>query len=87
MEIFTGSGQRRKWSAEAKAQMVAESYSGVETGCEVARRYGLAPTQLFTWRRLAKTIAPSFVPVLVEPCEPAPAARSESRRTGGDGGI
>ena len=44
MEVFTGAGQRRKWTPEAKAQVVAESYAGVETVCEVARRHGLAPT-------------------------------------------
>lgn len=55
MEVFTGAGRRRRWSAEAKAQIVAESYSGLETVCAVARRHGLAPTQVFTWRREART--------------------------------
>ena len=88
MEIFTGAGQRRQWTTEAKAKVVAESYEGVETVCEVARRHGLAPTQLFTWRRLAKAAAPRFVPVLVEP---PPAASSEPpkkrRRRSREGGI
>lgn len=49
IEVFTGVGQRRRWSAEAKAQIVAESY---ETSVgEVAKRYSLAKTQVFTWRR------------------------------------
>ena len=88
MEIFTGAGQRRRWTTEAKAQVVAESYVGVETVCEVARLDGLAPTQIFTWRRLAKASMPRFVPVLVEP---PPAAASEPpkkrRRCSRDGGI
>jgi transposase-like protein len=40
IEVFTGAGRRRKWSAEAKARIVAESYA-VSVG-DVADRYGLA---------------------------------------------
>ena len=50
-EVFTGAGTRREWPADLKASIVAESYSGRETVCAVARRHGLAPGQLFTWRR------------------------------------
>jgi transposase len=89
VEIFTGAGRRRKWSAEAKAQIVAESYA--QSVGDVADRYGLAKTQLFTWRRDArmKTLPapePKFVPVVVEraPAPPHP-KRRRSRR--GDGGI
>jgi transposase len=90
LEVFTGAGHRRTWSDETKAQIVAESYAGVETVCAVARRYGLAPTQLFTWRReLRKVGSPDeliFAPVVLEPT-PTPrtppeqkAARRRSRR-------
>jgi transposase len=52
IEVFTGVGRRRRWSAETKAQIVAESY---ETSVgEVADRYSLSKTQLFTWRRDAR---------------------------------
>lgn len=50
-EVFTGAGRRREWSEEAKAAIVAESYSGLESVSAVARRYGLGHSQLFTWRR------------------------------------
>jgi len=50
-EVFTGSGKRREWPPEVKASIVAESYSGLETVCAVARRHGLSPSQLFNWRR------------------------------------
>lgn len=53
-EVFTGSGRRRDWSDERKAQIVAESYVPGVTVCTVARRHGLPPRQLFTWRRLAR---------------------------------
>lgn len=97
MEVFTGAGHRRTWSAEAKAQIVAESYSGLETVCAVARRYGLAPTQLFTWRREARSptavlpAAPLFAPVVVDRSMTEPVtverrpARRRSRRSGGGG--
>jgi transposase len=52
IEVFTGTGRRRRWSAEAKAAIVAESY--VSSVGEVAERHGLAKTQLFTWRRDAQ---------------------------------
>ena len=47
MEVFTGAGQRRSWSAAEKAAIIAESYGAGETVCSVARRYGLTPQQLF----------------------------------------
>ena len=46
LEVFTGAGRRRTWSAAEKAAIVAESYSAVETVCGVARRHGLTPQQL-----------------------------------------
>src|SRR5262249_53624469 len=49
IEVFTGTGRRRKWSAEAKAKIVAESYAA-SVG-QVADRHGLAKNQLFSWRR------------------------------------
>ena len=54
LEVFTGVGRRRRWSAEQKAQIVAESYESGDTVCAVARRHGLTPQQLFAWRRDAR---------------------------------
>lgn len=51
LEVFTGSGRRRAWTAEQKAQIVAETYASGETVSGVARRHGLTPQQLFSWRR------------------------------------
>jgi transposase len=93
IEVFTGAGSRRRWSREEKARIVAESYAGVESICAVARRYGLAQTQIFTWRRELRAPAPPeqmFVPVVVEP---APKGAStalkpkSARRRHGRGGI
>lgn len=78
-EVFTGAGKRRDWPPEVKVSIVAESYSGAETISAVARRHGIIPSQLFTWRRqlreqmeaegLALPVAsdrpPLFVPAVV----------------------
>ena len=84
IEVFTGGGRRRSWSAAEKAAIVAESYGAGETVCTVARRHGLTPQQLFTWRRLARQSAlalpPMFVPAVVEPLEPEPPIRTVSPR-------
>jgi|EndMetStandDraft_4_1072995.scaffolds.fasta_scaffold315781_2 transposase len=54
LEIFTGAGRRRTWSAAQKAAIVAESVGGSESVSAVARRHGLTPPQLFAWRRQAQ---------------------------------
>ena len=72
VEIFTGAGRRRIWTAQEKAAIVAESFEDGVLACHVARRHGLTPQQLFTWRREARrkageeTNAPTFVPAIVE---------------------
>ena len=74
IEVFTGTGRRRTWSAEDKARIVAESMTSGESVCAVARRHGLLPQQLFGWRRQVRrptaantgTAAALFVPAVVE---------------------
>jgi transposase len=52
IEVFTGTGRRRRWSVEEKARIVAESH---ELGVgETASRHDLSKTQLFSWRRDAQ---------------------------------
>lgn len=82
-EVFTGAGHRRHWSDAEKASIVAESYGGVESVCAVARRHGLASTQLFTWRKEARDRASAFVPVLMEEPARAPKPRRTRHRRGG----
>lgn len=82
IEVFTGAGRRRAWSAEDKARIVAESVAGEDSVCTVARRHGLSPQQLFGWRRAARLSAEAasaglFVPAIVEaPALNAPPHRS-----------
>jgi transposase len=76
LEVFTGSGRRRAWSAEQKARILTESYESGDEVSAVARRHGLTPQQLFGWRRDVRrrstrrqsndAAEKSFAPVLVE---------------------
>jgi transposase len=87
LEIFTGAGRRRSWSAADKARIVAESQTAGASVCAVARRHGLTPQQLFTWRREARQRgtnaaggASAFVPVVLEPAS-APERPRRARST------
>ena len=76
IEVITGVERRRKWSAQEKAAIVAESLAEGAVVSEVARRHGLSPQQVFGWRaRLRDAIkgpAPpsdatlAFVPAVAE---------------------
>ena len=52
-----GIERRRRWSRDEKARMVEETLAPGAVVSEVARRYGVAQSLLFTWRRLARTAA------------------------------
>ena len=90
-EVFTGAGRRREWPAAVKASIVAETCSGRETVCAVARRHGLAPSQLFAWRRVllqsgrlelpaGAADGVAFVPAIVSPpLSPEPAGHGLGR--------
>ena len=74
VEVFTGAGRRRRWTADQRAEIVAESFADGETVSAVARRHGLTPQQLFGWRRAARQQTEGdagenragFTPVIVE---------------------
>ena len=79
LEVFTGAGRRRKWSDEDKARIVAEIIVSGDSVCSVARRHGLSPQQLFSWRRQLREASGAhseevqFVPAVVEAAVAAPA--------------
>src|SRR2546423_15539177 len=52
VEIITSVQRRRRWTASEKVQIVEETFEPGMTVSLVARRHGVAPNQLFTWRRL-----------------------------------
>src|SRR5262252_8051854 len=61
VEVITSVQRRRRWSAEEKAAIVQETYASGMSVSLVARRHGIAPNQLFTWRRLYASGALSAV--------------------------
>src|SRR5213080_2868237 len=52
VEVITSVQRRRRWSAEEKTAIVQETYAPGMSVSLVARRHGVAPNQLFRWRRL-----------------------------------
>ena len=84
VEVLTGPGRRRRWSAESKAQVVAESLAPGARLSEVARRWQICSQQVFAWRRevregllalpaeagMAISAGPDFVPVHAGPALP-----------------
>jgi transposase len=51
VEVIMSVQRRRRWSAGEKAAMVHETYAPGMSVLPVARRQGIAPNQLFRWRR------------------------------------
>jgi transposase len=76
IEVLTGPGRRRQWSAAEKARIVAESLEPGRSVSEVARRWQICPQQLFGWRRTMRLDGavsasgveagdvPAFVPIV-----------------------
>ncbi len=75
VEVLTGPRRRRDWSEDDKARAVAESCAPGAVVSAVARRWRIAPQQLFTWRREARVASPEasgaaalgFVPIVSDP--------------------
>ena len=87
LEVFTGAGRRRTWSAEDKARIVAEIVASGEFVSAVARRHGLSPQQLFGWRRelqtsqiaLSQAEALQFVPAVLDVAPSSPTVGRQRR--------
>jgi transposase len=82
VEIFQGQA-RRRWSAEEKRRLVAETFAPGATVHGVARRHGVNTSQLFTWRKqfrvdldpsAAAPMPPDFAAVMIAPAAPPPTA-------------
>jgi transposase len=84
-------GRRRRFSPEAKRQIVEESFVSGGAVSAVARRHGLFPAQLFAWRRAAREGAfgiwngadAGLVEARVVPAADIDARHSTSRNTNG----
>lgn len=87
IEIITGTGRRKAWTAEEKLRLVAEASAGRGAVAEVSRRYGVCRSLLFRWRRqvaAGELGGPAgFVPVVVAagPADSAPALVPASEPT------
>ena len=87
LEVFTGAGRRRTWSAEDKARIVAEIVASGDSVSAVARRHGLSPQQLFGWRRelqvsqaaLSYAEELQFVPAVLDTAPSSPPVRRQRR--------
>ena len=87
LEVFTGSGRRRTWTAEQKARIVAESYESGDPVSRVAQRHALTAQQLFGWRRAARRATEEasakglvFAPVVVDAAPPRAEATATTAR-------
>jgi transposase len=76
LEVITETGRRRWFSKDDKSRIVEETLAPGAVVSDVARRHGLTPQQVFTWRRQARQLQATqvderqFVPAVVD----APAA-------------
>ena len=68
-EVINGALGRRRWSADERARILDETLAADVSVSAVARRHGLTPQQLFTWRRAARKamadVLPAFVPAVI----------------------
>ena len=51
IEVITGRERRRRWTAEQKREIAAESLRPGVSPIMVARRYGISSGLLYTWRQ------------------------------------
>lgn len=77
MDVISAGRERRNWTPEAKARIIAESMAVRANVAEIARRNDMLPQQLYAWRREARERlesgdGPAFVPTAVD--EPAKAS-------------
>lgn len=94
VEVLTGPARRRRWSADEKAQIVAETLVPGARVSEVARRWQICSQQVFGWRRAmrqdvlsvpgepATPATPSFVPIVSEAIPAATVERAASAAPG-----
>ena len=70
LEVLSGPGGRRRWTAEAKGRVIEETLRPGANIAEVARRHGLMPQQLYGWRSAARAretaSGTAFVPMEVD---------------------
>ena len=79
VEVLSGVERRRRWSRDEKMRIIEETLAPGAVVTEIARRYGIATSLVFTWRRQARLATEaSRPPRLVRVQVAAPAAAIES---------
>lgn len=68
LDVIESPRGKRNWTPEARARIIAESLEPGVNVSAVARKHGMYPQQLYTWRRglRERAEAMSFVPAMVE---------------------
>jgi transposase len=87
LEVITGGGGRRVWSADAKAAILEETLVPGAVVSAVARRHGVTPQQVFGWRREARRALEAaqdptpmtFVPAAMQIASAFPPATAPTR--------
>jgi transposase len=90
LEVISGTGRRRQFTEDFKARVVEETLVPGAIVSDVARRHGLTPQQVFTWRRQARrplanteSEATQFVPAVLETALPSLVLRGRQRKRTG----
>ena len=87
IEVLEGPTGRRNWPTDLKLRLVAESNEAGVRVCDVARRNGMRPQHLSTWRRLVREgrlrnleseSEPDFALVSFEDVAPPPTPKADA---------
>ena len=88
LEVLSGPERRRRYIDEAKAALVAETFRPGVCTADLARRHGLHPQQLYTWRRQARrgelVLRDEDLPMFATLVAAAPAAAETAPHSGDD---
>ena len=84
VEVMLTREPRRRWSEAAKARILEEALAPGAVVAEVARRYQIASSLIFTWRsrmtrRCPEAAVPSFVPVVLDEAGSGPPVSAPPR--------
>ena len=94
VEVLMGPARRRRWSADEKARIVAETLVPGARVSAVARRWQICSQQVFGWRRAMRQDmasvprerptpeTPGFVPIVSEALPAATVQRASSAGAG-----
>ena len=90
LDVLSGPERRRSYTSAQKARLVAETLRAGVSAASVARRHGIHPQQLYTWRRLARqghlALSAEDVPMFAEVAAEAAGGFGASEPAGAAGG-